>query len=134
MIYFILSLFFVSLLGIIFMIGRKVLMIQNGQIPEYPEGGTDGEYWEEFKYGAVKGLRKLGYAMLVGIIRLYVKLVNFLKTTYEQVVAKIHSMYVRKSEEGVVEAREVSKFLKMVGEYKRKLRRIKEKVKKEEDL
>lgn len=132
--YFILTLFFGSLIGIIIMIGRKVFLIQNGQVTEFAKSETEGQYWEEFKYGAILGLKKLGYALLVEIIRLYVKLVNFLKTKYQEVATKIKTMYAKKSEGGAKEPREASKFLKMVGQYKRKLRRIKEKVKEEENL
>jgi hypothetical protein len=133
MLYFILTLFFGSLLGIIFMIGRKIILIQNGQAPEYPEVSNNQE-WEEFKYEALKGLKRLGYALLVEGVRLYVKLISYLKNLSRLIIRKIQKVYYKKLETGTGEPRESSKFLKMVGQYKRKLRRIKEKVKEEENL
>lgn len=133
MIYFILTLFFGSLLGIIFMIGKKLILIQNGQAPEYPEA-NNGQEWEEFKHEALKGLKRLGYALLVEAVRLYVKLVSYLKNLSRMIIIKIQKVYYKKSKTGTGEPGESSKFLKMVGQYKRKLRRIKEKVKEEENL
>jgi hypothetical protein len=53
---------------------------------------------------------------------------------FQIIIRKIQKAYYKKLETGTREPRESSKFLKMVGQYKRKLRRIKEKVKEEENL
>jgi hypothetical protein len=73
-----------------------------------------------------------GFAILVGLIRLHVKCSNFFKTQWNLIVIKIKNAYVKRYAKGAVEAREVNKFLRMIGEYKHKIRRIKQKVKEEE--
>lgn len=117
------------------MVGRKVLLIRNGVVFEEYRVMSDEDYWEELKRSLSKGLRVLGFVMLVGIIRLYVKTTNYLKSTYEIGKTRIKEIRARRmSKNGAVEVKpqEASKFLKMVGNYKRKIRRIKEKVKEEE--
>jgi hypothetical protein len=129
--YFLLTLFFVSLFGIAFMIGRKLLILQDTQ------GGTEEEifleipYIEEWKHLTIKGVRKHSYNGLVTIIRLYVRSSNFIKNKYEKIITEID----KKRKEHIIKRskKEVSRFLKTVSDYKHKIREIKHRVAEEEE-
>lgn len=136
--YFILILFFGSLFGITFMIGRKLLMLQNGQASYRDNAETflKAQYFEELKHSAIKTIKKHRYTGLVTIVRIYVRSSNFIKDKYEQIKIKIKNIYHKKiknkSEEK--EKQEVPKFLKIISEYKNKIREIRHKIKEEENL
>jgi hypothetical protein len=136
--YFILILFFGSLFGIIFMIGRKLLMLQSGQASyrENAETFLKAQYFEELKHSAIKTIKKHRYTGLVTIVRIYVRSSSFIKDKYEQIKIKIKNIYHKKirSEVEVKEKQEVPKFLKIISEYKNKIREIKHKIKEEENL
>jgi hypothetical protein len=136
--YFILILFFSSLFGITFMIGRKLLLLQNGQITykDNIETFLKEQYFEELKHSAIKTIKKHRYTGLVTIVRLYVKSSNFIENKYEQIKIKIKDIYHNKINNGntIKEKREVPKFLKVISEYKNKIREIKHKIKEEENL
>lgn len=133
MMYFLLILFFGSLLGITFMIGRKLVMTQNGILPIQEENFLKVQYLEEWKHQTVKNVRKHGYTLLVATIRFHLRSTNFLKNKYQEVKTKIENAR-RKNSNGEVEKRKVNKFLKMISEYKHKIREIKHKIKEEENL
>ena len=91
MIYFILILFFASLLGIFFMIGRK-LALQDGQFLNEEENISRVAYWEEWKYLTVRNLKKYSYKSLVATIRFYVKSSAYVKNKYQELKSKIKSL------------------------------------------
>ncbi len=132
--YFLLILFFSSLLGITFMIGRKLLMLQNGQVTFRDETETflKAQYLETLKHSAIRAIRKYSYLGLVTTIRSYFRSVNFLKDKYQIIKTKIKNIYHRN--QAGDEKKEVSKFLKMILEYKQKIRAIKHKIKEEEKV
>lgn len=133
MLYLILILFFASLFGIMFMIGRKMLLIQKGY--EFPEEAVVpiGQYFEEWKDKAMKKIKLVEFVALVIIIRLYVKLTNVIKILYEELSGRVKDTYAKRTgNTGETSIIETSGFLKKVGEYKRKVRKIKQKVAKEE--
>lgn len=131
---FLLILFFGSLLGIIFMIGRKLIMIQNGVVLHKEEFVFKTPFLEEWKHLTIKNMKKHGYAGLVATIRFYVRSSNLLKNKYQEVKVKVKNIRGKKSNSDLENKREISKFLKIISEYKHKIREIKRKVKKEEDL
>lgn len=130
--YFLLILFFASLFSIIFMIGRKLPVLKEEQILDNQEVLFELPYLKEAKHMTVRNIKKHGYAFLVAIIRFYVLSTSFLKNKYEEIKIKIRNM----SAENHINAekKEISKFLKIIGDYKQKIREIKHRVKKEEDL
>ena len=132
--YFLFILFFGSLFSISFMIGRKLVMLQNGQIQivSTPEDSFKTPYLKGLKHVTVKKLKVAGHTSLVETIRFYVKSSNLLKNKYQD--AKIRVKSIRKKNMEETEKKEISRFLKVISDYKRKIRKIKEKVKKEENL
>ncbi len=127
------SLFFISLAGIMFMIGRKLAPVRNGQVmieesQEHPLI-PDLQKVKHFGYQSIKTLEHLA---LVAMLRFYVRFSNFLKLKYVELKTKI--VNARKSRNGdIVEERDPNKFLKMISEYKQKVRHIKSRITEEEE-
>lgn len=125
-----LILFFTSLFSIIVMITRKLPYISmegaaKEQIPfELP-------YLKEIRENTVRNVKKHGYATLVITIRWYLRGANFLKTNYESAKRRVRRF---SRSENAGEKKEISKFLRTVGEYKQKIRDIKHRISKEESL
>ncbi|MFA5932026.1 MAG: hypothetical protein WC793_01455 [Candidatus Paceibacterota bacterium] len=136
--YFLLILFFGSLLGITFMIGRKLLLLQNGEMTYKDSAETflKVQYLEELKHEALKNIKKHSYIGLVTAIRLYVRSSNLLKNKYQEAKVKVNeklSKYGSRKNGDLQERQEVNKFLKMISDYKYKIRAIKHKIKEEEE-
>ena len=129
-----LILFFTSFFGIIIMIGRKLVLLQNGQTLEREEVSFKIPHLEKIKHLTVKNMRKYGHMSLVTTLRFYVRSMNLLKNKYEETKIKIKNFNTRKDSNGNgAEKVEVSKFLKMISEYKHKIRAIKQKIHEEEN-
>lgn len=125
--YFLLILFFASLFGIILMIGKKLMMVQNGEIVIDKGVVFEIPFIKEVKDLTSRSTHTIINTILVVTIRLYVKITNFFKNKYRE-------MIVRKTEGQIDgEKKEISKFLKIISEYKHKIRRIKHKIKEEEE-
>lgn len=131
-IYFILILFFLSLFSIVFMIGRKLAVIKHEQGITEKEIVLEIPYLKNIKHLTFKNIKKHGYTLAVITVRYYVRGTNFLKNKYEKMKVRIMNRGNNKGASG--ENREISKFLKVVSEYKHKIRRIKHEIKKEESL
>ena len=132
MMYFLLILFFGSLLSITFMIGRKLIILQGGQVTHGSEAVLSASYLEELKQTTVKNIRKYSYFGLVSVIRFYFRFSNLLKKRYEEARVKVKNLRGKKLTNE--EKREVSGFLKMISEYKHKIRKIKSQIKEEEEI
>lgn len=129
-----LILFFTSFFGIIIMIGRKLVLLQNGQTLEREEVSFKIPHLEKIKHLTVKNMKKYGHMSLVTTLRFYVRSMNLLKNKYEETKIKIKNFNTRKDSNGNgAEKVEVSKFLKMISEYKHKIRAIKQKIHEEEN-
>jgi len=131
--YFLLTLFFISLIVITFMLGRKFLMLQNGQAFEKQELIFKTPHFQEWKYMVIKNIKKYGYAGLVVTIRLYFRSANLLVNKYQEIKIEIKNRYDKKRNKNPNQQKEVSKFLKVISEYKHKIRKIKHKIKEEEE-
>ncbi|MFA6520606.1 MAG: hypothetical protein WCT44_03310 [Candidatus Paceibacterota bacterium] len=114
------------------MIGRKLLLLQNGQILERSEFVLKAPVLEEWKHSTIRGARKHSYNALVATIRFYFRASSLIKNSYQGIKTKIKDLGRKETVEN--EKREISKFLKVISEYKHKIRRIKQKVKEEESL
>lgn len=133
-------LFFGSLLLMSIMIGKKMFAlrgIENNKEAHEILKNMDVPDLEDIKYAALKRLKGFGYSALVTSIRLYVLSSHLIKRTGKELykVAKDKMTKKVKGPEGeVMEPREVSKFLKKVSEYKDKIKNIKHRIKKEENI
>ena len=115
------------------MIGRKLVLLSNGQASHHGETFFKTEHLEELKRRTIKNAKHHGYRGLVATIRFYVKSSNLVVNKYQEIKIKIIEKKSRLSGNRP-ERQEVSKFLKMISEYKHKIREIKHKIKEEEDI
>lgn len=109
-------------------------MLQNGQVLDRDEIFLKAPYLEELKHKIVKNIKKHGYIGLVTTIRFYIKSTNFVKNKYDEARTAIKNIHPKKSNNEKEDKQEISKFLKIISEYKHKIREIKHKIKEEEKL
>ena len=134
MIYFLLTLFFASLFSIMIMLGRKLAKLEREQVFNHQEVLFELPYLKEIKQLTIEGIKKHGYAGLVKVLRFHIQFSNFLKGKYEKAKIKIKNIHVQNTNGDSLGKKEVSKFLKIIGDYKQKIREIKHKIKREENL
>jgi len=116
------------------MIGKKFVLLQNGEIIDKGEALLKTPFLEEWKHSTIKNTKKYSYIATVNTIRFYLRAVNFTKNKYQELKIKLGNMRRKNSNRELLEKREENKFLKMIGEYKQKIREIKHKIKEEEEL
>ena len=127
-----LILFFASLISIIIMMGRKLVLLKQEEFINHEEILFELPYLKEIKHLTIANIKKHGYILLVATVRLYVRGTSTLKSKYEEIKTKIKN---RNNKNHIIgERKEISKFLKIIAEYKHKIREIKHKIKKEENL
>lgn len=116
-------------MGILFMIGRKLALLDENQ-EKKEDLLLDIPYIEEWKNLSAKSIKRITYESVVFVIRVYVKSSNFLKNKYR----KIKELAEKKISKKITDKdkREISKFLKTISDYKRKAREIKHKIVEEE--
>lgn len=132
--YILLILFSASLIGIIVMIGRKLELAKNGQIPESYYSHPFIPDIQKIKYLTFRSLKKYGHLGLVTTIRYYIRSTNFLKNKYQEIKTKVKNLNIKSNHNGnLPEKVEENKFLKMISEYKNKIRKIKHRVIEEEN-
>ena len=131
--YIALTLFFTSLLGIMFMIGRKVRMVRAIGIMEKEFENPFISDLQKIKSLSIIGVKKLGHMGVVSILRLQVKTTNFLKNKFNEMIDKVRELNYKNELDGSVKEKvEISKFLSVISEYKKKIRDIKYKIHEEE--
>ena len=123
-------LFFTSLVCIMIMIGRKLVLIRKGLVLSTEEVLFEVPHLEKIKHLTIKNIKKYEHISLVIILRFYIRLTNSLKYEYGEIKNKIKN----RSKEGHInsEKKEISKFLKIISDYKHKIRAIKHKIHEEE--
>ncbi len=128
-----------SFLGILGMVGRKIFLVKKGHI-EIIFGPLANPFLEDLtklRYLSRKSAKRYAYATLFAVLRLYIRSANFLKRKSLALAYKIERRLL-KNRAGVSaengEKREASRYLKMISEYQRKIRKMKEKIREEESL
>jgi len=128
--------FFLSLAGIIIIIGRKLSLIKSGDVmvtTEQPHPFVPD--FEKIKEITFKHTKKYGYVALFVIVKTYLQSSNFFKKKMGETKNYIKKLLVKKQKEGgEIEKQEVNKFLKMVSDYKHKIRHIKRRIHEEENM
>ncbi|MFA6524336.1 MAG: hypothetical protein WC264_03120 [Candidatus Paceibacterota bacterium] len=117
------------------MIGKKLILLKNGKI-EYTERVLFNiPNLDEIKNVTAKNSKRYGYIILIEVIRFYIKTSILLKYIYTITKKKIIKIYHKYFPHKVKEnkEKEVSKFLRMVSDYKNKIKNIKDKIVEEEN-
>ena len=124
--------FFVSLIGIIVMTGRKFVLLKNGKMIMEEKVAFEGLNIDKTKNLIIENIKRYEHMALVEILRIYVKVSNSLKSKYYKIKERI--INIHKINHINSEKKEMSKFLKIIRDYKDRIREIKHKIKKEENL
>ncbi len=131
--YTLLSLFFISLFSIIFMIGRKLALVRNGNV--VVEENRPYQFVPDFdklRQALMDGLKKLVKLVVFITLKLYVKFSNFLKNKYSELRTRIKNMRHKNQGSSSLLGTETNKFLKVIGEYKNKISQMKDDINEEE--
>ncbi len=133
--YILLALFFISLISLTVMFSRKLILLKNqGVMIEHAEDLIlELPFVKELKHLTIKKVKRYGYVGVVTSIRLYFRGINLAKLKYTELKDKINSVDKSKWINDI-EKREVNKFLKVVSNYKHKIRQIKHQIKEEEKI
>ena len=129
-----LILFFISLAGVAVMLGRRLMLLRAGAMEVNKELGPLLPDWEKVRELTERHAKRYGYLATVAVIRFYVRSSNIAKARSKEVADKLMSL-LNKNKNGNDERaapQEPNKFLKMVAEYKHKIRHIKHRIKEEE--
>jgi hypothetical protein len=110
------------------MIGKKLVLIRNGNIAHEELVHKVLPDFQTIKYVVSEKAKKGGYVATVIAVRTYVQSSNFLKNTYTDIKEKIKNW--KKTGEQI-EKKEASKFLKMISDYKYKVKSIKRQIEEE---
>lgn len=133
MIYFLLVLFFASLLSIMFMIWRKLALVKSGQYYIKEDASFEIPYLEEARDIIIKNLKRYEYLSLVIIVKFALQFSNFLKNKSKELSVKIQNIHLKnQSTREIKEKFATSNLLKLIYNYKRKIKRITYKIKQEE--
>ena len=127
-----LIIFFVSLLAIVYMLGRKFMALSRASSP----AGEDDAIvinpdLESIQYIAVKNLKKYGYVLMLVSLRLSLRTGKWIKDKWYIILSRFQSNRDMESTDG---EKEISNFLQNISDYKKKIKEMKEKIKREEGL
>lgn len=112
------------------MVGRKLSVVRNGQMVESYHLHPFIPDLHKIRRLAFESIKKYGHLSLIVILRSYIKSSNFLKNKYNETKIKIKNINRQKIMNG--ERQEISKFLKVISDYKHKIREIKHRIHEEE--
>lgn len=130
-----LTLFIISLISISVMVGRKVYMLKNTQVVYTHDFAIEVPDLKEVGQMANQSWKKYSYLALVLTLRAYLISFNFLKKKYKVLKNKIRNIKRRDNKVNTVQKEiEANKFLKMMSDYKKKIKKIKKRIKEEEGL
>ena len=114
------------------MVGRKLAATNEIQVFYREEILSKEKHLEEWKAWFVHGIKVVSISILFVSIRLYVRTLNTFKKLYANAKIFVKKTYRKRTELEKLEKQEASKFLKMISDYKRKIRKIKQQVAEEE--
>lgn len=133
-----LSILLVSLVGIVVIVGRKMMLIRKGELNENEivVGNPFHPDIEKLKYSTIKNVKRYGYLSLFTILRLYIHTANIIKKKSLEFARRIENRLLRSKNdfEKNSDQNEVNKHLKMISEYLSKIRRMKKRIKEEEGV
>ena len=131
--YILITLFFCSLLGIIAMVSRKIALIRMGEEANEKDVHPFVPDFIKIKNFLIEKIKKYEHLILVTMVRFSIRSSNSTKNGYKKVKDKIKSI-MDKNNTSQENGREASKFLKMISDYKDRIRHIKHKIKNGEEI
>jgi hypothetical protein len=116
-----------------FMIWRKLALVKSGQYYIKEDASFEIPYLEEARDIIIKNLKRYEYLSLVIIVKFALQFSNFLKNKSKELSVKIQNIHLKnQSTREIKEKFATSNLLKLIYNYKRKIKRITYKIKQEE--
>jgi len=119
------------------MIGRELILIKNGQAIAVEHSHPFVADIQKIKHLIFKNSKKFGYAILFVTLKFFIKSSNFIKTKSIILIEKIKNKIKKKNNilnNETIEKKEVSGYLKVISEYRQKIKKIKHIIKEEEGI
>ena len=131
-----LILFLLSLSGMIIMVWRELVLVRNGQVAKTEHSHPFVPDLQKIKHLTFKNGKKFGYVTIFETLRFFIKSSNFIKTTGAMLLKELQSKLKNKngSADGTAEKKESSKYLRVISEYRQKIREMKHRIKEEEGI
>ena len=129
--------FSLSLIGIIAMIWHELVLIRNGKVVAAQHIHPFVPDLQKIKHLTFKNTKKFGYLALFLTLRFFIKSSNFIKTKSVILVKTIKNKITKNRDylaDEIAEKKEVSKYLKIISEYRHKIRQMKHRIKEEEGI
>jgi hypothetical protein len=121
------------------MLGRKMFLLKKAGFPKEPAEKfiVRAVNWDEVKNTISRNLKKYGQIIIFVSLRIYILSVHNLKQHYFRLAEKIKKIIrqnFQRADKDPLEKQEVSKFLKVVSEYRQKIKKMKRRIKAEEGI
>ncbi len=121
------------------MIGRKFILLKNTSGEEAHQAGStfiSGVVdLDKVKHRAVENFKKIEHNLIWVILRTYLISRNFINRKRKEITLKIKNGLNKNRENNILEEKkEVSKYIKIISEYRQKIKHIKHKIKEEEGI
>lgn len=127
--------FFISLAIIILMIGRKLLLKKDEEENHHNEVFLSEILdFNKIKHSTIKISKKTGHTLIWIILRTYIISLNFINKKAKEIIKKIAARLNENKNNELQEKKEVSKYIKIISEYRQKIRRLKHRIKEEEGI
>src|SRR3989338_7680670 len=130
-----LILFFISLVGVAVMLGRRLMLLRAGAMEVNRELGSLLPDWEKVRELTERHTKRYGYLATVAVIRFYVRSSNVARARSKEIAGKLMNL-LNKNKNGNGQGavpQEPNKFLKMDAEYKHKILQLNNKTREEEE-
>lgn len=133
MIYVVLFLFFASLATIVLMLGRRISLIDKGEVLVLEGAKFEVPYLKEAKRIGINSAKHFEHEVLVIVVRYYMNLSNVVRHLYRETKKGFHRINTKDHPSGEkIEKIQVSKLLKMIEDYQDRIEHIKHQIREEE--
>mgnify|MGYP001576315185 CR=1 FL=1 len=131
-----LILFFIALLGILFMLGSKLALVRGDNTIKVHHHNHIHIDIDKIREQTLKHSKRFGYIVLFVTLRSFIKTSYLLKQKTLALVTKIEEKLTKNksNSNGSNGEKEVSGYLKTIVEYRKKIRAMKHKIKEEEGI
>ncbi len=126
--------FILSLVGIIVMIGRKLVVVRNGQTLVVEHSHPFIPDLQKMKHLTFKGAKKLSFIIIFIVLKSFIKSSNFVKTKSKLLYQILKNKFKKNKPLEETEKKEVSKYLRVISEYRYKIRQMKHRIKADEGI
>jgi hypothetical protein len=119
------------------MIWREMMLIKNGQVVAVEHSHPFVPEVQKIKNLTFEGIKKFGYVIVFLTLKSFMKSSNFIKNKSKSIIKEVQDRLSKNKNinfNELTEKKEISKYLKIISEYRQKIRKIKHRIKEEEGI